>query len=132
MIVESLLNKLEQRGIKFTPLPNGNLYVTPKSALTSELRDHIRAAKPELIAIATIRRLRAYVLADGRHVEIVRYIAEAIRGQHDPVQIRDNLVDLEHQLISMGARYDAELGEAISTVSCVFSSARLFGIRNLN
>lgn len=40
---------------------------------------------------------------------IVCHVATAIRGLNDPIEIRDNLIELEKQLVSIGAHPDPEL-----------------------
>ena len=47
----SLLDELRERGIRVEARANGNLYVAPKSRLTTAVLDRIRRHKPELLAL---------------------------------------------------------------------------------
>ena len=71
-------------------------------------------------------------MPDGRHMPLVRHVALAIRGLDEPADIRDNLIELEKQLVSMGAHHDPELAEGLPWSTAFFSKgARLVEARNL-
>jgi ribosomal protein S27AE len=48
MSAEILLAELRSRGVTVEPLPNGNLYLTPKERVDEALAERVRAAKPEI------------------------------------------------------------------------------------
>lgn len=46
-----LLERIQQAGIRVEPLPDGRLWVEPRSRLTDELRGLIASHKAELLAL---------------------------------------------------------------------------------
>ncbi len=49
MLTSDILARLKTAGIRLTPLPDGRLWVEPRTALNDELRELIRAHKPQLL-----------------------------------------------------------------------------------
>lgn len=88
-----LLQMLTARGLTLRPRPDGNLEVSPRTALTDELRAQIRAHKGELLAA----------------LQALAGAAEAPGADHATTDMPGG--SLERSCAFLAARADAELAE---------------------
>jgi hypothetical protein len=156
MSPEALLDELAAQGIRLEPLPNGNLFATPKERLTTELMERIRQHKPGLLVclrikqqsaladegLALLWRLKCFTLPAGR-MPAAREIAErcvarlVLWEDGEPISVADDaasilavLRDIERELIAIGGCPNPELAETAEMVERTFPGARLLKIQS--
>jgi hypothetical protein len=79
----SLLDELRYRGIRLEARSNGNLYVAPKSRLTSDVLDRIRRHKPELLALLEQKRTSFAQVEARRLIRTCRECGVGLRLEPD-------------------------------------------------